>query len=149
MEATYKIRYMVKEDIDDVLVVEEKSFATPWSRTAFLNEILHNQFAHYLVIENEGEIIGYCGVWIIVDEAHITNIAIHPNFRGFKLGEQLLVHAIELARTLGGTKMTLEVRVSNHVAQRLYSKLGFKPGGIRKQYYTDNQEDALVMWVVL
>ncbi len=149
MVDTYKIRYMVKEDIDEVLVVESKSFATPWSRTAFLNEIVHNQFAHYLVIEHEGVIIGYCGVWIIVDEAHITNIAIDPKYRGLKLGEQLLIHAIELARTLGGAKMTLEVRVSNHVAQGLYSKLGFQPGGIRKQYYTDNQEDALVMWVVL
>lgn len=149
MGENYKIRYMKKEDIDAVLVVETKSFATPWSRSAFVNELINNNFAHYLVIENEGEIIGYCGLWVIVDEAHITNIAIDPLFRGLKLGDQLLLHAIELARTMGALKMTLEVRVSNHIAQRLYSKHGFEPGGIRKNYYTDNQEDALVMWVVL
>ncbi|MCT8136586.1 ribosomal protein S18-alanine N-acetyltransferase [Anaerobacillus sp. CMMVII] len=149
MEGNYSIRYMVEADIDDVLIVENNSFATPWSRTAFVNEIRNNKFAHYLVVEDNGKIIGYCGVWVIVDEAHITNIAIHPLYRGQKLGEQLLVHGIELARTLGATKMTLEVRVSNHIAQRLYSKLGFQPGGIRKNYYTDNQENALVMWVGL
>lgn len=149
MEEIYKIRYMVQEDIDDVLIVENNSFATPWSRTAFVNEIVNNKFAHYLVLEHKDEIIGYCGLWVIVDEAHITNIAIHPNFRGLKLGEQLLIHAIEVARTLGAIKMTLEVRVSNHIAQSLYGKLGFEPGGIRKNYYTDNQEDALVMWVGL
>jgi [ribosomal protein S18]-alanine N-acetyltransferase len=149
MGENFKIRYMVKEDIDDVLIVENNSFATPWSKTAFVNELLNNKFAHYLVIEGNQKIIGYCGVWVIVDEAHITNIAIHSLYRGFKLGEQLLVHAMELARTLGATKMTLEVRVSNHIAQSLYRKMGFEPGGIRKNYYTDNQEDALVMWVGL
>ncbi|OIJ11360.1 ribosomal-protein-alanine N-acetyltransferase [Anaerobacillus alkalilacustris] len=149
MGENYKIRYMFSEDIDDVLKVEQNSFATPWSRTAFVNELVNNKFAHYLVLVRNEEVIGYCGVWVIVDEAHITNIAIHSDFRGLKLGEQLLVHAIELSRTLGATKVTLEVRVSNHVAQRLYAKLGFQPGGIRKNYYTDNQEDALVMWVVL
>lgn len=149
MEEKYQIRYMVKEDIDDVLIVENSSFATPWSRTAFVNELVNNKFAHYLVLEHNRKIIGYCGVWVIVDEAHITNIAVHSLYRGLKLGEQLLVHAIELAKTLGATKMTLEVRVSNHVAKSLYTKLGFEPGGIRKNYYTDNQEDALVMWVGL
>ncbi|OIJ16951.1 ribosomal-protein-alanine N-acetyltransferase [Anaerobacillus alkalidiazotrophicus] len=149
MGENYKIRYMLLEDIDDVLKVEQNSFATPWSRTAFVNELVSNKFAHYLVLVRNEKTIGYCGVWVIVDEAHITNIAIHSDFRGLKLGEQLLVHAIELSRTLGATKVTLEVRVSNHVAQRLYAKLGFQPGGIRKNYYTDNQEDALVMWVVL
>ncbi len=145
----FKIRYMVKEDIDDVLKVEQSSFAVPWTRTAFVNELTTNKFAHYLVIETAEEIIGYCGLWVVVDEAQITNIAIYPAYRGLKLGEQLLLHVLELARTLQATKMTLEVRVSNHIAQSLYTKLGFQPGGIRKNYYTDNQEDALVMWVEL
>ncbi|MFN7253373.1 MAG: ribosomal protein S18-alanine N-acetyltransferase [Anaerobacillus sp.] len=149
MEENYEIRYMLEEDIEAVLIVENNSFATPWSRTAFVNELINNKFAHYLVIEHKATIIGYCGIWVIVDEAHITNIAIHSLYRGLKLGKQLLVHAIELARTLGATKVTLEVRVSNHIAQSLYSNLGFQPGGIRKNYYTDNQEDALVMWVGL
>lgn len=145
----YEIRYMVENDIDDVLIVEENSFSTPWSRIAFVNELKSNKFAHYLVLLCNSEVIGYCGIWIIVDEAHITNIAVHSNYRGLKLGEQLLTHAMVLAKTLGATKITLEVRVSNLVAQKLYRKLGFKNGGIRKKYYTDNLEDALVMWVDL
>lgn len=149
MGEKYNIRYMVVEDIDDVLIVEENSFPNPWTRTAFVNEVEHNKFAHYLVLEIDGRIIGYCGLWVIVDEAHITNIAINPDFRGMKLGEQLLSHAIELAKMLGAVKMSLEVRVSNYQAQGLYSKYGFQIGGTRKNYYTDNQEDALVMWVVL
>ncbi|WP_096201974.1 ribosomal protein S18-alanine N-acetyltransferase [Bacillus sp. FJAT-45350] len=149
MTEEVSIRLMTVDDIDQVLVVEEDSFTVPWSRTAFYNEMTNNQFAQYLVIEADGEIIGYCGVWIVIDEAHITNIAILSKYRGKKLGEALLLHAMELAKVYGSKKMTLEVRISNVVAQKLYEKLGFKPGGIRKKYYTDNFEDALVMWVVL
>ncbi len=149
MEDNFMIRYMVEDDIDDVLNVEHNCFAIPWSRTAFVNELINNKFAHYLVLQCNGEVIGYCGLWIIVDEAHITNIAIHNNYRGKKLGETLLVHAMDVSRSLGAIKMTLEVRVSNHIAQKLYKKLGFNSGGIRKNYYTDNQENALVMWVGL
>ncbi|MFP3471371.1 ribosomal protein S18-alanine N-acetyltransferase, partial [Micrococcus sp. SIMBA_144] len=91
------------------------------------------------------EVAGYCGVWVIIDEAHITNIALHPEYRGLKLGEALLNKAIHFAKSRGALKITLEVRVSNIVAQNLYRKFGFEEGGIRKNYYTDNQEDALVM----
>ena len=143
------IRMMNTEDIENVLVVEENSFTVPWSRTAFYNELTNNNFAHYLVMEVEGQLIGYCGVWIVMDEAHITNIAIHSLHRGKKFGEALLLHSMQLAKLYGCKKMTLEVRVSNQVAQNLYTKLGFMPGGIRKMYYTDNLEDALVMWVNL
>ncbi len=149
MKENFTIRYMVEEDIDNVLKVENNCFATPWSRTAFVNELMNNKFAHYLVLQCGEEIIGYCGLWIIVDEAHITNIAIENNYRGKNLGERLLVHAMDVSRSLGAIKMTLEVRVSNHIAQSLYKKLGFNSGGIRKNYYTDNQENALVMWVGL
>ncbi|MGO4890508.1 ribosomal protein S18-alanine N-acetyltransferase [Anaerobacillus sp. MEB173] len=145
----YSIRLMEEKDIDQILVVEHDAFTTPWSRTAFYNEIVNNQFAHYLVVEIDSEIVGYCGVWVIIDEAHITNIAIHSKFRGKKLGETLLLHAMELARTFGAKKMTLEVRVSNETAQQLYKKLGFEAVGIRKNYYTDNLEDAQIMWVNL
>lgn len=143
------IRFMTVDDIDDVLIVEHDAFTVPWSKAAFLNELTNNQFAQYLVLEAEGKIIGYCGLWIILDEAHITNIAILSQYRGEKLGEYLLRYAMELAKLYGATKMTLEVRVSNEPAQRLYKKLGFVEGGLRKQYYTDNLEDAKVMWVVL
>ncbi len=142
-------RLMRTEDIDQVLIVERQSFTLPWSREAFYNELNHNQYAKYLVIEDEGKIAGYCGAWIVIDEAHITNIAILPDYRGLKLGEELLRKMIDVALSMGVIRMTLEVRVSNIVAQSLYKKLGFQTGGIRKNYYTDNQEDAYVMWVNL
>ena len=137
------------EDLDGIIRVELESFTLPWSRDAFYNEFVNNHFAHYFVLIHEGNIIGYCGVWIIVDEAHITNIAISPEYRGLKLGENLMKKIIEYAKLHKVQSMTLEVRVSNHVAQSLYRKLGFQNGGIRKGYYTDNYEDALVMWVKL
>ena len=142
-------RLMNEDDIDDVVRVEKASFPTPWSKEAFYNEIKNNHFAHYLLIEVNGQIVGYCGVWIIVDEAHITNIAILPEYRGQKLGEALMNEVMSFSKVLGAKTLTLEVRVSNEVAQGLYRKLGFQNGGIRKNYYVDNYEDALVMWVNL
>lgn len=140
---------MELKDIDDVLKIEHESFTAPWSREAFVNELTSNRFAVYLVIEEAEQVIGYCGVWVIVDEAHITNIALLPEHRGKKLGEALLLKVMEVTKKLGAVKMTLEVRVTNSVALALYRKLGFKDGAIRKGYYTDNHEDALVMWVEL
>lgn len=146
---SFVFRYLKEEDIDQILKIEELSFATPWTRQSFENELKLNQFAVYLVLEKEGQIVGYCGMWLIVDEAHITNIAVLPEFRGQKLGEAILRMIMEVAKKRGAKTMTLEVRVSNTVAQSLYRKLGFMNGGIRKNYYTDNYEDALVMWVTL
>lgn len=146
---SFVFRYLKEEDIDQILKIEELSFATPWTRQSFENELKLNQFAVYLVLEKEGQIVGYCGMWLIVDEAHITNIAVLPEFRGQKLGEAILRMIMEVAKKKGAKTMTLEVRVSNTVAQSLYRKLGFMNGGIRKNYYTDNYEDALVMWVTL
>lgn len=142
-------RKMELRDIDQIVKIENSSFTTPWSRESFENELMKNQFAHYTVLEDETEVFGYCGVWIIVDEAHITNIALLPKYRGLKLGEALLRKVMDIAREKGAKTMTLEVRVTNDIAQSLYRKLGFQNGGIRKNYYTDNQEDALVMWVNL
>lgn len=149
MNKSLTFRLMTEEDIDDVLEIEHKSFATPWSREAFFNELTHNQFALYVVLEEDNKVIGYCGAWIVVDEAHITNVALLPEYRGRKLGEALMRQLMELASEKGAITMTLEVRVSNFTAQSLYRKLGFQNGAIRKNYYTDNQEDALVMWVNL
>ncbi|EDL62594.1 ribosomal protein S18-alanine N-acetyltransferase [Bacillus sp. SG-1] len=143
----YTIRLMNTEDLDQVMEVESNSFSIPWSRDAFFNEIETNHFATYIVIEEGGKVIGYCGVWIIVDEAHITNIAVLPSYRGQGLGDKLMRSMIEIAKEMGARTMTLEVRVSNTPAQSLYRKFGFQEGGIRKNYYSDNQEDALVMWV--
>ncbi|WP_214484450.1 ribosomal protein S18-alanine N-acetyltransferase [Bacillus sp. SM2101] len=147
METTTLFRLMNVEDIDNVLKVEETSFATPWSKDIFLSEINNNKYAHYIVAEENGLVIGYCGAWLIIDEAHITNVALLPEYRGRKLGEAMLKQLVDFAKALGAKTMTLEVRVSNIIAQSLYRKLGFNDGGIRKNYYTDNQEDALIMWV--
>jgi ribosomal-protein-alanine acetyltransferase len=140
------IKYLVRltnakaeiDDIDQVMVIEHEAFTIPWSRDAFYNELIQNQFAVYLVLEDEGMVIGYCGVWIVIDEAHITNIALLPEYRGRKLGEALLRKIIEVAIERGAKTMTLEVRMSNMIAQSLYRKLGFQGGAIRKRYYTDN-----------
>jgi ribosomal-protein-alanine N-acetyltransferase len=149
MVDSYVFRFMREEDIDQVIEVEHASFTTPWSREAFFNEIHNNKFAVYIVLEEDDKIIGYCGTWLVIDEAHVTNIAILPEYRGKKLGEALLGKLISTAREMGARSMTLEVRVTNHVAQSLYRKFGFQNGGIRKNYYSDNQEDALIMWVNL
>jgi [ribosomal protein S18]-alanine N-acetyltransferase len=149
MVDSFVFRKMKEEDIDQILEVEHASFTTPWSREAFYNELHNNRFAFYIVLEENEKILGYCGAWIVIDEAHVTNIAILPEFRGRKLGEALLQKMMSMAREMGAKSMTLEVRVTNHVAQSLYRKLGFQDGGIRKNYYSDNQEDGLVMWVNL
>ena len=142
-------RYMTLLDLDDIMVIEHQSFTLPWSKEAFYRELTENPYAYYIVADIDGTAIGYGGVWIVIDEAHITNIAVLTEYRGQKIGETLLTQLQNLARQQGAKTMTLEVRVSNIVAQNLYRKLGFQNGGIRKGYYTDNNEDALVMWVNL
>lgn len=149
MEQTYHFRHMKEEDIDQVLEVEHASFTIPWNRDAFYNEINNNQFATYIVLEENQKIIGYCGAWIVIDEAHVTNVAVLPEHRGRKLGQAMMCKLIEIAKDRGAKSMTLEVRVTNYSALSLYRKFGFQNGGIRKNYYSDNQEDALVMWVRL
>ncbi|MGR9047636.1 ribosomal protein S18-alanine N-acetyltransferase [Halobacillus faecis] len=143
------IRRMTKDDVGAVMEVEKASFAVPWSGETFKKEMEDNPYAHYYVVENEDEIIGYCGLWLIIDEAHVTNIAIHPDHRGNKYGEHLFRHTCNEAIEHGAIQLSLEVRVSNTAAQHMYRKFGMVPGGIRKRYYSDNGEDALVMWVGL
>lgn len=140
-------RKMALDDIAQIVAIEEASFSTPWTADAFHHELEMNEHAHYVVLEKDGLVIGYCGLWIIIDESHVTNIAILPEYRGQKLGDALLKEVISEAKGLGVKTMTLEVRVSNEVAKQLYRKYGFQNGGIRKRYYADNQEDGLVMWV--
>ncbi|GLX66297.1 ribosomal protein S18-alanine N-acetyltransferase [Paenibacillus glycanilyticus] len=142
-------RSMTMDDVPAIVAIEHEAFATPWTPEAFKNELTSNMFARYMVMENEGQIIGYGGMWIIVDEAHVTNIAVRADHRGLGLGERLLTELQRTAAYFGANKMTLEVRVSNEIAQGLYRKLGFKPAGIRPAYYSDNNEDALIMWADL
>lgn len=142
-------RLMKLEDIPEILVIEREAFTMPWTEEAFRNELTHNHFAKYMVMELEGQIIGYAGMWAIVDEAHVTNIALLEKYRGRKWGERLLDELMRTAAFLGMKSITLEVRVSNSVAQNLYRKKGFRPAGTRKGYYSDNREDALIMWADL
>ena len=139
-------RRMTMRDLDEVLRIERASFTAPWSRNAFAGELMDNHFAEYLVMYSGPQMIGYGGMWVIVDEAHVTNIAVYPEYRGKKNGERLLRMMMAEASARGARRMTLEVRVSNEVAKRLYRKLGFVDAGVRKGYYTDNHEDALIMW---
>lgn len=143
---SFYIRPMTAADIDRVLEIEKLCFPTPWSREAFRIEIEENRCARYFVAVYQEEIVGYGGMWVIIDEAHITNIAVHPRFRGQGIGEAIMRSLIEEAVSLGAVRMTLEVRISNKIAQKLYEKLGFQGVGIRKHYYSNNNEDALIMW---
>jgi len=144
-----KFRVLNINDLDDIVEIDHSSFTSPWTREAFRQELTLNPYAIYIGAEVDGRLVGYAGVWIIIDEAHITNIAVHPDFRGMKIGEKLMMKLMETIMVKGAKRASLEVRVSNYVAQNLYRKFGFVEGGIRKGYYTDNYEDALVMWVNL
>jgi ribosomal-protein-alanine N-acetyltransferase len=116
-----------------------------WSRDSFLNE-LANPSGFYFVAFNSEMLLGYSGFWLIGDEAHITTLAVHPDCRRAYIGERLLINDIEHAESVGAKRLTLEVRLSNEAAQRLYEKYGFKELGKRRKYYQDNDEDALVLW---
>lgn len=146
---TVRFRKMELSDIPRICAIEQECFATPWTEEAFRNELAHNHFARYIVMLREGDIIGYAGMWTIMDEAHVTNIAVTGAQRGKGLGERLLRELVTMAVAGGMRRMTLEVRVSNTVAQRLYEKFGFVGEGLRRGYYSDNQEDALIMWADL
>lgn len=137
---------MTVKDLDGIMTVENTSFATPWSRAAFIGELTQNVFANYIVAKSEGRVIGYGGVWVVLDEAHITNVAVHVASRGQKVGERLMLALMKLSSSKGAKRMTLEVRRSNFVAQKLYEKLGFVARGFRRGYYSDTLEDAIVMW---
>lgn len=143
---TLHFRKMVPEDAAGVETVEKASFHIPWSRQSFWEEA-GNEKAYYLLALDGEKIIGYAGTWIMQDEAHITNIAIAPEYRGLKIGKQLMLELIEIVKPFGVTAMTLEVRPSNAVAIALYEKLGFRSVGLRPGYYEDNGEAAMIMWL--
>lgn len=145
MENNIIIRPMTKDDVDAVYIVEENCFVDPWSKESIRKE-LKNNLARYLVAQLDNKIVGYVGVWFVVDEGHITNVAVHSDYRGKKIGDKLVKEMVELCKENNIIAMTLEVRASNTVAQNLYRKYGFKMGGIRKEYYSDNKEDAIIMW---
>jgi [ribosomal protein S18]-alanine N-acetyltransferase len=139
------IEAMRLEDLDAVQRIEEASFSTPWPPNAYRSELMTNRLASYLVARAGDTIVAYGGMWLMVDEAHITTFAVHPAWRRQKLGERLLLAFLDLARDRHAREATLEVRLSNVAARRLYEKYGFRPVGLRPRYYSDNNEDALIM----
>lgn len=139
-------RPMRRDDIQAIAMLEKRIFASPWSENALLSELL-NPRARYVVLERGGEIIAYAGCWLVYEEAHVNNVAVAPKYHRRGLGERIMRELARVVFSEGGTSMTLEVRASNGAAQSLYAKLGFTQRGRRKKYYSDNQEDALVMWL--
>lgn len=142
-------RGMTLADLPAVREIDRLSFPLPWSERTYRFELLENESAHLLVAEasqpGERQVIGHVGFWIIIDEVHISTLAVHPEYRGNAIGEELLAQALDHARKLGATLATLEVRNSNLAAICLYKKFGFQVVGRRKRYYRDNHEDALLM----
>ncbi len=168
----YVIEAMTLADVPAVTALERAVFSLPWSRHAFEHEVQHNPMAHFLVVRHASAqlssqgrnspapaataewtvmrpappvLLGYGGFWLIIDEAHICTLAVHPQWRGRGLGQLLLVRLIERAAAANARCLTLEVRATNLIAQRLYTKYGFMSVGRRKGYYTDTGEDAIIM----
>ena len=149
MENIFKIKInrMEKSDIDSVIKIEEESYGNHhWSRESFLNELSNELARYYSAFDENGNLVGYCGCWIILEEAHITNISVLPEYRKKHIGEALLKRIVDECYKNMVKFITLEVRVNNIPAIKLYEKYGFKSLGTRKGYYQDNNEDALIMW---
>lgn len=144
MSVTY--RRMTLADAEAVHQIELDTFPEPWSLESFQNEMTRNVCARYIVAEEDGRVLGYAGAWLVLDEGHVTNVAVSRERRGQGVGENLMRALMQYAANLGVQYMTLEVRKSNLIAQALYRKLGFIQLGVRKRYYEDNGEDAL-LWV--
>jgi len=134
-------------DLDGVLEVEAVSFTNPWTRDMYSRELSNRSVCHILVARNEDcPVAGFCAFWLVLDEMHINNLALRPQFRAQGIGTALLRHALTEAKGLGARRATLEVRASNDAARRLYGRLGFYVAGTRRNYYTSPVEDALILW---
>jgi ribosomal-protein-alanine N-acetyltransferase len=132
-------------DIEAVVMIEEENFSMPWSKTDFEDELKNPKAMYFVAIEN-GELVGFSGLWNIVNEGNITNIAIKKQYQQQGIGTKLVEEMIERAKEDGINALTLEVRVSNKRAQHVYEKIGFEGVGIRKSFYQQPNEDALIMW---
>ena len=169
VDEEFVVEPMRVEQLDQVRRIERACFPTPWPRNAYRREIQKNERAHYLVVRTTSEaspvpkrrqfpfsilpfgrsgardVVAYAGVWVMLDEAHITTIAVDPDYRRLGLGQLLIIQMARIALQARATRMTLEVRMSNEHAQALYRRYGFSDGGIRPRYYSDDFEDALIM----
>ena len=142
----FSIRPMTTSDIGAVTRIERASFSTVWPSDAFYNELRTNKLAHYFVGLVGDRVVAYGGIWVILEDSHVTTLAVDPEFRRRRFGEILLLRLIDEAMERGAAWMTLEVRESNAVAQRLYRKYGFTTVTMRTGYYSDDNESALIMW---
>ncbi len=140
-----RIESMTFDDLPAVHAIEKASFAVPWPNDAYRSELTTNRLASYIVARADDDIVGFAGLWVMVDEAHVTTFAVDPRWRRRGVGERLLLGLIDIAVARRAREATLEVRLSNMPARRLYEKYGFRPVGIRPRYYSDNGEDALIM----
>ncbi len=133
-------------DVPDILKLEKRCYSLPWSASAYVTEV-GNPSAQYLIAKtSDGALVGYGGVWVVMDEMHITTLAVDPLLRGKRVGERMLIELMLEGMKRGAVRATLEVRQNNVVAHSLYLKYGFKDIAIRKNYYSDNSENAIIMW---
>jgi ribosomal-protein-alanine N-acetyltransferase len=135
------------EDLDRVLDVDAVSFTRPWTRAMYESDFLNRSTSRLYVLRTSAQkVAGYCAAWFVLDEIHVNNIAVRPELRGRGFGSALLAHVLQEGRRAGARRATLEVRRSNEEARRLYERFGFRVAGVRRDYYTDPIEDALVLW---
>jgi len=144
---TLCIRQMTPEDLDEVMEIEQYSFPTPWTRTIYEHDIRRNPKSRFFVARSEDndELLGYIGNWVIEEECHVGTIASKREFHGRGIAEALMIHTARISLAEGVTYIILEVRENNFAAINLYKKLGFKQVGLRRGYYRDTGEDALLL----
>jgi ribosomal-protein-alanine N-acetyltransferase len=138
---------MRRKHVRDVLGIERRVYPRPWSAALFFSEISQRKSRYYVVAVHRKEVVGYGGLMVHDDEGHITTVAVQPEFQHAGIGTRLMLDMVDEARNRSARTLALEVRVANWPAQRLYAWFGFRPVGVRKNYYAETGEDALVMWV--
>lgn len=137
---------MEEKHIEAVVFVEEATFSIPWTKADFEREVKENSMAIYFVAVDGEKVVGYAGMWHVVTEGHITNVAILHEYRRQGIGDMFMKELLAIAEEREMIGITLEVRIHNSSAQKMYAKYGFRPEGIRKNYYIDTKEDAVIMW---
>lgn len=147
MKNKIDIKPFNESHLEQVCLIEKDTFAIPWSKRELQRDTLENERSIYFVAMEETKVIGFAGMWHVVNEGHITNVAVCNEYRSQGIGTKLIEALIKIAKEKEMIGITLEVRISNIFAQQLYTKLGFKPEGFRKNYYKDTNEDAIIMWL--
>jgi [ribosomal protein S18]-alanine N-acetyltransferase len=146
VDSIMRIEPMKRRHVRSVVAIEDRIFTRPWSAALYYSELAQPSTRRYFVAVAAGEVIGYIGCMLVVGEGHITTVGVAPEWHRRSIGTRLMLHLVRDVRAQGATALTLEVRVTNTGAQELYRRFGFAPAGIRKNYYADVNEDAIVMW---